>query len=122
MKYLKQFMILLVICLLAEALHLWLPLPVPASIYGLLLMLAALCLKIIKLSQIEETADFFLEIMPVLFVGPTIRLLEIWGIIKPVLVPYLVIVLVSTLAGFAAAGLVTQWLHRRLEGKKGARQ
>ena len=42
MRYLKQFTIILTISLLGEVLHYITPLPVPASIYGLLLMLAAL--------------------------------------------------------------------------------
>ena len=45
-----------------------LPLPVPASVYGLVLMLAALMTGIIKVGQVEETADFLIEIMPVMFV------------------------------------------------------
>ena len=40
MRYLKQFTIILFVSFLGETLHYLIPLPVPASIYGLLLMLA----------------------------------------------------------------------------------
>ena len=42
MKYIFQFARILVFCLLGELLHFLLPLPVPASIYGLVLLLLAL--------------------------------------------------------------------------------
>ena len=48
MKYLFQFTIIGVITAIGELLNLLLPLPVPASIYGLVLLFAALCLKIIN--------------------------------------------------------------------------
>ena len=35
-----------------------LPLPIPASIYGLVLLLAALCLGIVRLDQVQETGMF----------------------------------------------------------------
>ena len=68
MKFLRQFGIILLLSALGEGLHALLPLPVPASVYGLVLMLAALMTGIIKVGQVEETADFLIEIMPVMFV------------------------------------------------------
>ena len=50
MKYLRQFLIILLFSFLGEGLKALLPLPVPASIYGLVLLFAALELGIIKLS------------------------------------------------------------------------
>ena len=68
MKYLRQFCIILLVSALGEGLHILLPLPVPASVYGLVLMLGALASGILKLEQVEEAADFLVEIMPVMFV------------------------------------------------------
>ncbi len=42
MKYIRQFTIILFISLAGEIIHLLVPLPVPASIYGLLIMLIGL--------------------------------------------------------------------------------
>ena len=61
MKFLRQFGIILLLSALGEGLHALLPLPVPASVYGLVLMLAALMTGIIKVGQVEETADFLIE-------------------------------------------------------------
>ena len=56
MKYLRQFCIILLFSFLGEGLHIILPLPVPASVYGLVLMLAALQTGILKTRQVRETA------------------------------------------------------------------
>ena len=48
MKYLRQFCIILLVSALGEGLHILLPLPVPASVYGLVLMLGALASGILK--------------------------------------------------------------------------
>ena len=66
MKYLRQFCIILLISALGEGLHILLPLPVPASVYGLVLMLGTLTSGILKLEQVEDAADFLVEIMPVM--------------------------------------------------------
>ena len=64
MKHLKQFLIILLFSFLGEGLKALLPLPVPASIYGLVLLFAALELGIIKLSAVEDAGKFLIEIMP----------------------------------------------------------
>ena len=63
MKYLKQFTIILFVSFLGELLHLVIPLPIPASVYGLVLMLLALCFGILHLEQVKAAADFLIEIM-----------------------------------------------------------
>ena len=87
MKYIKQFSIILLISFLGEALHALLPLPIPASIYGIVLLFAALVLKIIPVSAVKDVSTFLLEIMPMLFipaaaglppVHPKFRWPEIW--------------------------------------------
>lgn len=68
MKYVRQFWIILLISAMGEALHVLIPLPVPASVYGLVIMLIALGTHIIKLEQVKEAAEFLIEIMPVMFI------------------------------------------------------
>lgn len=79
-----------------EILHAVLPLPIPASIYGLVLMLALLMTGALKLDAVEDAGKFMIEIMPVMFIPAGVGLMESWGELKAVLVPVLVITLVST--------------------------
>ena len=113
MKHLKQFLIILLFSFLGEGLKALLPLPVPASIYGLVLLFAALELGIIKLSAVEDAGKFLIEIMPVMFIPAGVGLVESWGILKPVLVPVCIITVVTIVTVMAVTGLLSQWVIRR---------
>ena len=116
MKYIRQVLILLTITFLGEALHALLPLPVPAGIYGLVLLFLALCLGLVRLEQVKDAGSFLLALMPAMFVPACVGLLDVWDYLRPRLVPILVILVVGYFATFAAAGHTAQWLGRR--GKK----
>ena len=112
MKYLSQFLIILGFTFTGEALQRLVPLPIPASVYGLLLLFGALCLGIVKLEQVKETGHFLASILPVLFVAPAVKILEYWGIIAPNAGAIIVIVVFTTGAVFGISGLITKWLMR----------
>ena len=118
MKYIRQFGIILLLSFLGELLHALIPLPVPASIYGIVLLFTALETHIIKVDAIRETSAFLLEIMPMLFVPAGVGLLEKWDVLRPVWLPFVVIVVVSTFTVFAAAGRVTQRVMRLRQRKE----
>lgn len=108
MKFLKQFSIILFISFLGEILHMLIPLPVPASVYGLVLMLAALITGVLKLRQVRETATFLIEIMPVMFIPAGVGLVESWSSLQPVWLPVILITVVTTVLVMAVTGKVTQ--------------
>ncbi len=118
MRYLRQFAIILFLSFLGELLHLLIPLPVPASVYGLALLFAALCLGIVKVAHVREAAGFLIEIMPVLFIPAAAGLLDAWDILKPVWVPVLIITVATTVLVMAVTGRVTQWLIYRQKNKE----
>ena len=113
MKYVKQFAIIALMTFIGECLNRLLPLPVPASIYGMVLLFLSLQTGILKLSQIEETADLLLGVMPIFFISPTVSLMSSIGGIKDSLVEVFVICIVSTIAIMAVVGLVSQAIIRR---------
>jgi holin-like protein len=118
MKYAYQMMIIGGISFAGELLNRLLPLPVPASVYGMLLLLLCLCMGWIKLSQIQETADFLLAAMPLVFVAPGVALMESYTEMKDSLLGIIVISLVSTVVVMVLCGIVAQALVRR-KRKKG---
>jgi len=113
LKYLKQVCIILAFTLLGQLLQSLLPLPIPAAIYGLVLLFLALCTGLLKPEHIDTTANFLISVMPVLFVAPAVNILEHWGIVAPNLLPIIVITVVTTVLVFAVSGRVTQWLQRK---------
>ena len=118
MRFIKQILIILGVTFLGELLHDWIPLPVPASIYGLVLMFLCLMLGVIKLSDVHDTACFLIEIMPIMFIPPAVGLMASWDVIQANLVAYLIIAAVTTIVVMAVSGLVTQAVLKK--GKKGA--
>lgn len=117
MKYIKQFGIIILISFVGEILNRVIPLPVPASIYGIVILFLCLEFKIIKLSSVKEVSAFLVEIMPIMFVPVAVGLMESWEILKPSLIAYIVITVVTTIIVMASSGIVTQLVIRLL--KKG---
>ena len=101
-----------------ELLKAALPLPVPASVWGLILMLAALKTGVLKLSQVSDAAVFLIEIMPVMFIPAGVGLLNAWGVLKPVWIPISVITVVTTVLVMAVTAKVTQTVIHNSKKKK----
>lgn len=119
MKYLKQFGIILFVSLLGELLRMLIPLPIPASVYGLVLMLILLMIGIIKLQQIKEVSAFLIEIMPVMFIPAGVGLLESWSSLRPVWIPVVFISVATTIIVMAVTGRVAQRIIGKEEKKDG---
>ena len=118
MKYLKQVGIILTISFIGEILYRVIPLPIPAGIYGIILLFLALECKVVKLDQVKDVSLFLIEIMPVLFIPSAVGLMTDWGIIKDNWLIYITITVVTTLLVMVASGWVTQ-LVLRLKKKGG---
>ena len=122
MKYVKQFVVIAVVTFLGEVLNYILPFPVPASIYGMVLLFLCLKFGVIKLSQVEETADWFLSIMPIFFIVPTVGIMDSYLLIKNELLQILTLSVVSTLVVMVVTGWVSQLIMRydakKKEGKE----
>ena len=115
MKILKQIFLILLISFLGEALHALLPLPIPSSVYGLVLLFLALCFGIVKLEQVKDAAGFLISILPILFVPTAVGILENWAMIQADVIPIVLLALISTVATFGIAGRITQSLRKKEE-------
>ena len=113
MKYLPQFLIIMGFTLLGEALQRLIPLPIPASVYGLALLFAALCLKLIRLDQVKEAGGFLTSIMSVLFVAPAVGIAEDWHLVADRMVPIFLLMIGTTVLTFGISGRITQALMRK---------
>lgn len=115
MKYIKQFGIILTISFIGEICNHFIPLPIPASIYGMVILLVGLMSGIIKLESVKETGKFLIEIMPLMFIPAAVGLLESWGVLKPICVPVIGITLITTILVMVVTGKITQFVIRREE-------
>ena len=117
MKYVAQLLYILLFSGLGELLEQVIPLPIPAAIYGLILLLIALSTGLLKEEKVAETADFLISVMPVLFVAPAVKILQYWGLIAPNLAAICIIIAMSTFLVFIISGLIAKWVQGRKEGK-----
>ena len=108
MKYLKQFLYIIGITFIGELCHQYIPLPIPASIYGIIIMFTSLCLKVIKLEDVEETGQFLVTIMAVMFIPSAVGIMESWSLISNKLLPYTLLVFLTTIIVMVVTGLITQ--------------
>lgn len=118
MKYIKQFFTIIAVCLIGEWCHEIIPLPIPASIYGLVLMLTCLICGVIKLRQVDETATFLVEIMPVMFIPAGAGLLVSYQALKPHLAAISVIILLTTVIVMGVTGRVAQAVMKHTRGNE----
>lgn len=113
MKYVIQFMIIIGFSFIGEFLHYILPLPIPASIYGIVLLFAALDLKILKVNDIREVSSFLIAVMPMMFIPAAVGLVNSWDIISSSLLKYIIVTFVTTFVVMGVSGLVTQFVIRK---------
>ena len=113
MKYVKQFLIIIGISLAGEILKYILPLPIPASIYGMAILFIALLTGIIKLKDVRETGKFLIEIMPLMFIPAGVGLMSSWLNLKPIIIPVCIITVAAIFTVMIVSGHVTQFIVKR---------
>lgn len=108
MKYLSQFLIILAFSLLGEALQQLIPLPIPAAIYGLVLLFGALFCGFITIAHIKDAGSFLTSILPILFVSPMVGIAEHWELISSNLFLIVILILSSTVLTFGVSECLVQ--------------
>ncbi len=110
MKYVKEIVWIIAFTFIGETLNALLPLPVPAGVYGLILLLISLMTGIVKIEDVENTGNFLLDTMTMMFIPAAVGIMSVMDIFLPVLVPYLVMIIVSTVIVMVSTGLVASFI------------
>ena len=118
MKYLQQFLVIILISLLGEILKYVLPLPIPASIYGIVLLFVALELKWVKVKDIRETSSFLIAVMPVMFIPAAVGLIDSWKSIGNSWLEYIIVTVLTTFVVMGVSGWITQFVIQRNKVQK----
>lgn len=118
MKYLKQFLLILTISFVGEILKEVLPLPIPANIYGMVILFIGLISGFIKLEAVYDVGKFLIEIMPVMFIPAGVGLMASFDILKPLLVPVSIITCVTIVTVMAVSGRVSQFIIKNDKREK----
>ena len=118
MQYLKQFTVIIAISALSELLAIFIPLPIPASIYGMSLLFLLLMTGVLKLKQVESAANLLLGIMPALIVVSGAGLITSYGQIAENFLSWVAVNIGSTIMILATTGLLAQGMIRRKKAKE----
>lgn len=116
MKYITQLGVILIFSALGELLQHLLPFPIPASVYGMILLFLALSTKLLPKEAVKGTGAFLVSILPLLFVVPIVGLVRNFELIAQNFLPLVITIAVPTVITFAVSGLVTQKLLKREDG------
>ena len=123
MKHIFSLGVVLLFCFFGEIVKAVLPFPIPASIYGMVLLFIALKLKIIKLEQISNVAHYFISIMLIFFIMPAVSIMDSFSLIKNHVFEILIAIIIPTILVVIVTGLVTQKVeklsmrHQKKEGE-----
>ena len=118
MHYLKQFTVIIAISAVSELLAIFIPLAIPASIYGMSLLFLLLMTGVLNLKQVESAANLLLSIMPALFVVSGAGLITSYGQIAENFLSWVAVNIGSTIMILATAGLLAQGMIRRKKAKE----
>lgn len=120
MKFFKQFGWIMFVTCLGEILKYLLPFPIPASIYGLILMMIFLMTGLIKLDRVHQAGTFLIEIMALMFIPAAVGIIESWAQLQRIILPVSIITVITTVMVMVVSGKVTQFILEREEDHESA--
>ncbi|MER2089840.1 MAG: CidA/LrgA family protein [Sporosarcina sp.] len=121
MKYIKivlQVLVLYGFVFIGNWLQDFLNVPLSGSIIGLLLLLAALSLKIYRLEWIESGAYFLLAYLPLYFIPATVGVMNYWHVFAGIGFWLIPITMISTLLTMWISSTVSQFFSRKSAEKE----
>ncbi|STP99116.1 sensor histidine kinase, lytK [Enterococcus faecalis] len=107
-SFLQQAAVFAIIMLIANGLAFISPIPMPASVIGMVLLFIGLCTKVVKLEQVEGLGNSLSTVITFLFVPSGISLVNSLGIMQQFGVQIVFVILVATLALLATTGWTGQ--------------
>lgn len=121
MKLLAQIAVVFGVCLVGEIIAGFLPVPIPASIISMVLLLVLLLVGIVKIEHIREKTEFLLQNMAFFFIPAGVSILENYSYLKGAVLPFCFICTITTLLTFGATSftvstvikLQERWRERR---------
>lgn len=118
MKILRELFWIFLFSFVGEFIADVLPLPVPGSVLGMLMLFGTLQMEWIKMEDVEETGNWFVNNMALFFVPAGVALMTNFSVFRSIWWQVLLIVLLSTGFMIVTVGWVVQWAKKRSEQKE----
>jgi len=117
-KYLLQIGVVCGVCWAAQGIEAILPFSFPDSVIGLLLLLALLLLRWVKVEQVQETSDFFTGNLSIFFLPAGVGLMNYAQLLWDHALAFVTICTVSLILTFLVTVTVVQVTVRWQEQRK----
>lgn len=102
-NYVYQLALLSLIGLAGTIISIAIPIGIPPSILGMIILLILLVARIIRLHHIKDAAHVFLAYMGLLFIPPVVDLVDQFGLLGNHVFQFIVISVLSTIFTFLGA-------------------
>lgn len=123
MNIMRQIAILFLICILGQGLSHFLPIPIPGSVIGMLLLLGLLLMKWVKIKHVETVGHFLLKNMAFFFIPAGVSVMENYAALQGKIIVLLLICIMTTIITFGATGIAVKMvigLQEKTRGKEDA--
>lgn len=122
-NFFHQALVIAIIMLISNIIESFMPIPMPASVIGLVLLFIALCTGIIKLGQVEKVGTTLTNNIGFLFVPAGVSVINSLGILSTSPILIILLIIISTLllllcTGFFAQMLITKSFIPRKRSQK----
>lgn len=119
--HLQQCLVLFGVCLAGAVVSEWLPIAVPGSVTGMVLLVVLMLCGIIKTRHIGDAAGFLQRNMGFFFVPMCVPVLQQLDVLRQYGLVILGICIEGTCVTFAVTGLTVTLLQKLLNKQEGAR-
>ena len=117
--YYKQLLLIIAAYFAGDMLSRGLGLPVPANVLGLLILLALMILRWIALSDVEDTSDFIIKNLALIFVPSAVGIMQYAGLLRSSFWEIAIPWVLACIVGYMVTGWVTQAAIQAMERRKG---
>lgn len=118
MKYVIQLAIIFFITLIGGVISSYLPIPIPGSIIGGILLFVLLVTKIIKTKHIADTATYLIKNFSLFFIPTGVMLIRAYPDIIDEFAIFTLIVLLTTILTFLASTYTVKFVNYLQNRKK----
>lgn len=108
--FFHQALVIAVILFISNIIESFMPIPMPASVIGLVLLFIALCTGIIKLGEVEKVGTTLTNNIGFLFVPAGISVINSLGVLSTSPILIILLIIISTLLLLLCTGFFSQML------------
>ena len=109
----KQYTIIFMVTSLGKLISNFINFPFPGPIIGMLILLALLELKILKLDLVEKGAETILLNLAIFFIPPGVGLISALDILSGNVLKIVITMVITTIITMGVTGLTVQYLINR---------